>query len=70
MDCQKSPSDQSDECQEILLRITSRWASSIELSEAARKYESHLTDLRQRGYKIDTQRSDAGFWYYRLHETE
>lgn len=60
----------SRQCQEILTRITDRWASSCELSEVALKYTSRLSDLRQRGYKIDTKRSDEGWWYYRLAEKE
>lgn len=58
----------SNQCQEILIRITGRWASSLELAEVALKYTSRLSDLRQRGYKIDTKRSDEGWWYYRLKE--
>jgi hypothetical protein len=60
----------SHACQEILTHITGRWASSIELAELSRKYTSHLSELRQRGYQIDTQRSDGGWLDYRLHETE
>jgi hypothetical protein len=57
-------------CKEILIHITGRWASSAELAVLDPKYMSRISDLRQRGHKVEARMFVDGEWYYKLDETE
>lgn len=57
-------------CKEILIHITGRWASSAELAVLDLKYMSRISDLRQRGHKVEARMFADGEWYYKLDETE